>query len=185
MIVDAKTNTTYYVFTHVGDVTFYCRKFERITFTDDFLKIDQGQITVLGSQETGYAWDGCSPKFYLWEVYFGTPDGIIGERGKPKTYYASMVHDLLYQHRVRLGKEHKVKRKDVDQLFLDELKKEGFKLAQFYYVMVRIFGGLYWYNIMEKVKVLKYFFRILLVIMVFLTCEAIRNILLYLVDILF
>ena len=31
-----------------------------------------GEIKVLA----GYAWDGCTPKFSLWDICVGTPDGV-------------------------------------------------------------------------------------------------------------
>ncbi len=41
----------------------------------------------------GYAWDGCTPKFSVADIVFGTPDGIPSEvTKKPKTYYASLLH---------------------------------------------------------------------------------------------
>src|SRR5712691_2897454 len=53
-----------------------------------------GRITVT----QGYAWDGCSPKFCFCDLLFGTPDGVVDtQTGRPKTYYASLVHDALYQ----------------------------------------------------------------------------------------
>lgn len=51
----------------------------------------------------------------------GTPDGIIDiESMKPKTYYASMVHDALYQY----YSYHKITRKGHRQTFLEMMKEE-------------------------------------------------------------
>src|SRR5512142_543907 len=53
-----------------------------------------GEITVMA----GYAWNGCSPKLPFCDILIGTPDGVVYEpTGRPKTYFASMVHDALYQ----------------------------------------------------------------------------------------
>ena len=53
-----------------------------------------GEIKVLA----GYAWDGCTPKFSLWDICVGTPDGVPNANTKkPKAYYASLLHDALYQ----------------------------------------------------------------------------------------
>src|SRR5436190_2080914 len=53
-----------------------------------------GRITVM----RGYAWNGCSPKFCVLDILIGTPDGVVhAGTGKPKAYYASLVHDALYQ----------------------------------------------------------------------------------------
>ena len=50
-----------------------------------------GTITVL----KGYAWDGCTPKVCFLDLLVGTPDGAVYEgTGRPKTYYASLVHDV-------------------------------------------------------------------------------------------
>jgi hypothetical protein len=49
-----------------------------------------------------YAWDGCSPKLCVWDLLLGTPDGVVDSATKqPKTYYASLVHDALYQFLLR------------------------------------------------------------------------------------
>ena len=47
-----------------------------------------------------YTWDGCTPKFSILDIFvIGTPDGIKNiNTGKPKTYFASLVHDVLYQY---------------------------------------------------------------------------------------
>ncbi len=99
-------------------------------------------IEIDGTQLTGYAWDGCSPKFQLGDLIFGTPDGVIGMNRKPKTYYASMAHDILYQFRDQLVG--KVTRKQADAIFLEQMKKQHFFLANLYYRSVRMFGGLFW-----------------------------------------
>ena len=53
-----------------------------------------GSITVMA----GYSWNGCSPKFCLFDIVVGAPDGVVHrETGRPKTYFASMIHDVLYQ----------------------------------------------------------------------------------------
>ncbi len=52
-----------------------------------------GRFTVM----RGYAWNGCSPKYCLFDILLGTPDGVVDSRtGRPKTFYASLVHDALY-----------------------------------------------------------------------------------------
>ena len=99
-------------------------------------------IEIDGTQLTGYAWDGCSPKFQLGDLIFGTPDGVIGMNHKPKTYIASMAHDILYQFRNQLVG--KVTRKQADAIFLEQMKKQHFLLANLYYRGVRMFGGLFW-----------------------------------------
>jgi len=86
-----------------------------------------------------YAWDGCTPKFSVWDLVFGTPDGIPNEKTKkPKTYYASLLHDVLYQF---LDAELPLSRAQVDRVFLEILTRDKFAPRQIYYAAVRIFGG--------------------------------------------
>ncbi len=88
-----------------------------------------------------YSWDGCSPKFFFLDIYFGTPDGIIHEDTlKPKTYYASLFHDALYQF-FKKGGPYSLK--DADKVFLKLMKKYNFRLSSIYYYGVRLFGNLW------------------------------------------
>ena len=113
---------------------------EDLEFRDErhklWLEIKQdGTITV----KEGYAWDGCSPKFNILDLFWvGTPDGAIDE-GKPITYYASLVHDALGQFRKE--EEMPFDRKQRDLIFAEML--EGFIFQGLYYMAVRIFGPLY------------------------------------------
>lgn len=97
-----------------------------------------GKVTVKAN-ETGYAWDGCTPKKSLLNlVIVGVPDGHIDYRTmKPYAYYASMVHDALYQYLYSVP----VSRRQIDRLFLQMLG--DFKLRYVYYAFVRLFGGLF------------------------------------------
>ena len=102
-----------------------------------------GMVTIKGSHRTGYAWDGCSPKFKIKDVYFGTPEGVLNQTtGVSKTHDASLVHDVFYQ----FSRDVKglVARKDVDQEFYKILQANQFRLAKLYYVAVRWFGWVYW-----------------------------------------
>ena len=113
---------------------------EDLEFRDErhrlWLEIKQdGTITV----KEGYAWDGCSPKFNILDLFWvGTPDGAIDE-GKPITYYASLVHDALGQFRKE--EEMPFDRKQRDLIFAEML--EGFVFQGLYYMAVRIFGSFY------------------------------------------
>lgn len=128
-----------YKFYHDQDYTFltnHCVGY----FSNDWLKLDGYSITVRGSNMTGYAWDGCSPKTHILDLVIGTPDGMTSkETRKPITYYASMVHDCLYQFK----KEVPISRKTTDLIFLEMLQEENFFFARLYYIMVRTFGWLY------------------------------------------
>jgi len=118
------------------------------TFTDDFAFKDKagivrlvllrdGKVTV----NKGYAWDGCSPKICIFDVLIGTPDGAVDSRTrKPKTYYASLVHDALYQF---LPDGVPLTRKQADGCFLRLMTETGFAPRHLYHLAVRIFGGLF------------------------------------------
>lgn len=119
-----------------------------ITFADDFAFKDKtgivrltllrnGKITV----NKGYAWDGCSPKVCIFDVLLGTPDGAVDSRTrKPKTYYASLVHDALYQF---LPDGVPLTRKQADGCFLRLMNETEFAPRRLYHLAVRIFGGLF------------------------------------------
>jgi hypothetical protein len=95
----------------------------------------KGEITVKAN-ETGYAWDGCTPKWsFLNLAIIGVPDGHVDYRTmKPFTYHASLVHDALYQYLDSVP----VSKADIDRLFLKMLG--DFKLRWVYYIAVRLFG---------------------------------------------
>jgi Protein of unknown function (DUF1353) len=120
---------------------------EGISFDNQLLKIDPGgELLIKGTHiwpngKSGYAWDGCSPKRSFIDIVWGTPDGTISAATeKPKTYYASMFHDVLYQ----IGKESGVTRSQADKLFLQLMKKEQFAPRYLYYLAVRAAGWLWW-----------------------------------------
>ena len=95
----------------------------------------EGRITVT----QGYAWNGCSPKFLVLDLLFGTPEGAVHVRTeRPKTYYASLVHDALYQF---LPEGLPMTRRQADRVFLDLLEEAEFSLARVYWLAVRLFGG--------------------------------------------
>lgn len=112
------------------------------SFCKDFLQIEpNGNITVLCSHKcTGYAWDGCSPKVNWLDITWGTPDGKLDSTTeKPKTYYASLVHDVLYQYKHLHG----LSRYQCDVLFYHQMQQAQFKPAKFYYLAVRLLGGVF------------------------------------------
>lgn len=118
-----------------NDIDFYDVNKKKIR-----LRIEKnGKITVF----TGYAWDGCSPKFNILDLFlFGTPDGIFNPIiGKPKTYYASLIHDALYQFMD--DPRMPVKRNQMDKFFLLIMKRDNFLLRHIYYIAVRGLGWLY------------------------------------------
>jgi hypothetical protein len=87
----------------------------------------------------GFKWDGCSPKHKLFgKWWIGTPDGKIVEN-KPKMYYPSLVHDILYVNLEKIP----FSRKTVDIIFYELAKAHDFRFAFLYYIFVRLFGGVY------------------------------------------
>ncbi len=118
------------------------------TFTDDFAFKDKTGIVRLILLRNGkmtvnksYAWDGCSPKICIFDMLFGTPDGVVDSRTrKPKTYHASLIHDALYQF---LPAGVPLTRKQADSCFLRLMNETGFAPRHIYHLAVRIFGGLF------------------------------------------
>ncbi len=89
----------------------------------------------------GYAWDGCTPKFAIWDIMIGTPDGIPNlQTQRPKAYFASLMHDTFYQF---LENELPISRDDADRILLEILERDDFAPRRLYYAAVRIFGGLF------------------------------------------
>lgn len=96
----------------------------------------------------GYLWDGCTPKIAIFDIgVLGIPDGILSKvNHKPKLYYASLIHDVLYQ---MLNSESKegyrlpYSRLEIDRLFYNKMREAKFSLSRFYYRIVRLFGGLF------------------------------------------
>lgn len=113
------------------DYIFEDEYFEGIEADCEWASIHNGELTI----NAGYAWNGCSPKKKFFDlIYFGTPDGVIDiNTGKQKAYYASLVHDCLYQYQF-------IERKYADQLFYELLKEVEFAPAKIYYLAVKWFG---------------------------------------------
>ncbi len=97
-----------------------------------------GRITVM----RGYAWNGCSPKVCLFDILVGTPDGVVSAvTGRPKSYYASLVHDALYQF---MGVGASLPRAEADRCFLRLLAESDFLPRYVYWTAVRALGWLVW-----------------------------------------
>jgi len=93
----------------------------------------------------GYSWDGCTPKFCLFDILIGVPDGAVDTTTKrPKAYYASLVHDALYQF-LKDGSPYS--RSQADRFFLRLMGETGFAPRYVYFLAVRLFGGLFgWFG---------------------------------------
>ena len=97
-----------------------------------------GRITVT----EGYAWNGCSPKVCVFDFLVGTPEGVVhAGTGRRKTYFASLVHDALYQF---LPEGLPYRRRDADRFFLVLLGESEFAPRWPYWAAVRLFGGFVW-----------------------------------------
>lgn len=73
------------------------------------------------------------PKGYSWDGATGVPDF-------ESTYYPTLVHDALYQF---LERGMPFTRKEIDDIFLKQLREYGFKASGLYYLGVRLFGGIF------------------------------------------
>ena len=124
------------------DYTWNCG---RLIGEDMLFRDQKGKVRVVLKKDgdiritAGYAWDGCSPKLCVLDVLIGIPDGAVDSgSGKPKTYYATLVHDALYQFR---PKGIPFTRKEIDQFFFRLMAETGFALRHIYYMAVRLFGS--------------------------------------------
>lgn len=106
---------------------------------------EDGTVIVKGTYYRGYAWDGCSPKVKIKDLYFGACEGVLNfDTRHSKTYYASLIHDVFYQFSPEVRSF--IARKEVDDEFYSLLKRDGFRCASLYYAAVRLFGWIWWYG---------------------------------------
>ena len=110
-------------------------------FSSTFLDITpEGMITVKGTSKKGYAWNGCSPKWEIFDLALGTPDGAMDPKTfKPLTYYGSMFHDAIYQYKEVVP----ISRKEADLIFKAILKDCNFFWTKVYYSAVRAGGWMF------------------------------------------
>ncbi len=117
-------------FVHNEDFVYETEVLKGRHFNGKWLSINDGTITIRGSQDKnrGYAWDGCTPKFNFLQITWGLFDGQLHVHEikstntvayKPRTYFASMVHDAIYQYKrcVPLTKA------EADKIFYHQLKE--------------------------------------------------------------
>ena len=89
----------------------------------------------------GYAWDGCSPKWRIGDILIGTPDAAPDDvTGLPKTYHASLIHDVLCQFQQH--PDMPFSRTQIDRIFYDLLRRDRFAQAALYYAAVRLYAWL-------------------------------------------
>ena len=65
---------------------------------------------------------------------------VHARTGRPKTYYASLIHDALYQY---LPDGLPLERYHVDEFFLRLMKESDFGPRWIYWLAVRLLGGLF------------------------------------------
>jgi hypothetical protein len=135
--VKKRTGNHPYIFKEMVNYTYPTTWSLDAQFVTEWLEISTDGLVTVKANDTGYSWDGCTPKFSLFDIKIvGVPDGHIDSRTmKPYTYRASMVHDALYQY---LGSVPVYKR-DIDLLFLEMLG--DFRLRYLYYFAVKYLGG--------------------------------------------
>lgn len=111
-----------------------------VVFSCEWATIKDGCISI----EQGYAWDGCSPAWNIPKTnrWLGTPDGFRRKDGKPESYEASLVHDVLCQ----FSKLIPMTKEQVCDLFYEMLRQGGFSkpTAKLYRKAVYIFGPQKW-----------------------------------------
>jgi len=129
------------------------------SFENEWFKLEtDGTVVVKGSNHKGYAWDGCSPKFKVKDIYFGTPEGVLNfDTGKSKTYHASLVHDVFYQFSPDIKSF--ISRKEADNELYFILKQNNFRFAGLYYFFVRALGWIYWGKCLKAIRRVKKIFR--------------------------
>lgn len=73
-----------------------------VSYGGDWLEIRDCRLSI----PAGYAWDGCSPSLRLPArpllpsgIWLGPWDGPLGIDGRPVTWRATLVHDVLCQFR--------------------------------------------------------------------------------------
>lgn len=87
---------------------------------------ESGIITVFA----GFEFDGATL----------VPDGRIDpSTGLPRTYFAALVHDVLY---IEFPK-HQIPRREIERLFYRMLKEADFKFAKLYFWGTSVFGGIF------------------------------------------
>lgn len=108
-----------------------------------------GTLTI----QAGYRWNGCDPKIRIGDTIWGTSDGVPDPvTNKPKTYWASLVHDVLCQF--QRDREMPLTRAQIDIVFYDILRRDGFAQALHYYYVVRWLGRPYrWLSFAFQVAV--------------------------------
>lgn len=129
-------------FVHHGDFEIQVDFLKGRSCDYNWMKITpDGTLTVKSHGDRGFAWDGCTPKWNFADFTFGTPDGKLIKFGpgdyKPITYYASMVHDVIYQYKACVP----ITRKEADKLFFQMLREKQFMFRVVYYAVVRMGGG--------------------------------------------
>lgn len=112
------------------------------TFENEWAYLDlMGRLTIKATPDHAFAWDGATPKYSILDVVVGTPDGVMStDTGKPKTYFGTLAHDVLYQFAPR----NIITRTQADGVMLHQMKITKFKLRYVYYFFIRALGWIWW-----------------------------------------
>ena len=115
-----------------------------VWFENEWVTLDlMGKLTIKATPDHAFAWDGATPKYSVFDIVVGTPDGVVSTvTGKPKTYFGTLAHDALYQFAPR----HKVTRKQADGVMLHQMKLTKFKPRYVYYFFIRALGWVWWHK---------------------------------------
>ncbi|CAB4159232.1 hypothetical protein UFOVP736_19 [uncultured Caudovirales phage] len=84
-----------------------------------------------------YAWNGCSPKYY---VGFPPLGKWVGTPDFKKVIKPSLGHDIFFQFSSLLD----ISYEEANHHFLLWMEEEGFSLAEHYYAIVDAAGVAYW-----------------------------------------
>lgn len=108
-----------YKFTLEKDYVNTYSRLKGITFYCEWGSIVDGVLTI----KKNYSWDGITLAF-----------------DSQETYYASLVHDFLYQFRC-------TRKYVADLVFYTQLNEDNFPFAKEYYLAVAVFGAPFYYNV--------------------------------------
>lgn len=122
-----------YLYTLTKPYSYRTYLLEGVSFRNEWLHISPDGTVAISA---GYAWDGCSPKWYVAGRTIGVPDGPIQSDGYPQTAWASLVHDALcqFKHLVPVTKRQSI------EVFNELLAAADWKFRRLYVAAVDLFG---------------------------------------------
>lgn len=110
----------YYKYTLSSDLYTVNERLCGVEFKNEWVEIrPTGEMII----KAGYSWDGCSPKYKIFGVIVGIPDGKYNECRR-----ASCIHDIFCQFIADIP----VNKETVLGIFGDMLSYSGWKWAKLY-----------------------------------------------------